>query len=101
MSKKNVGEYWHNRFGNQEEVYDYSGRLMKKSAIGNQNSSYEPTIDHIRPLSQQGKDVEENIVICNRKTNQEKSNKFSTWRANGKTFQAVRIRGNRSGYEIE
>ena len=101
MSKQIVLKLWNERYGSKEDVYDYSGRLMKKSAIGNQNSNYEPTIDHIRPISRDGKDVVENLVICNRITNQEKADKFSMWNTNDKTFQAVRVKGNRSAYTIQ
>lgn len=68
MSKYNLMMLWEKIFPHQNEVCDYAGRRMLKSAIGNQNSRYCPTIDHIRPLSNGGKDVLENIVICNRET---------------------------------
>ena len=101
MSKLSVLKLWNDRYGYKEDVRDYSGRLMKKSAIGNSNSKFEPTIDHIRPLSNGGKDVVENIQLCNRITNQEKADRFSTWNCNGKTFQAVRKKGNKSAYLIQ
>lgn len=101
MSKQTVLKLWKERYGNKEDVYDYSGRLMKKSAIGNHNSSYEPTLDHIRPISKGGSDIIENLVICNRITNQEKANRFSTWNTNDRTFQAVRVKGNRSAYRVQ
>lgn len=101
MSKQVVLKLWNERYGNKEDVYDYSGRLMKKSAIGNLNSNYEPTLDHIRPISKGGKDVVENLIVCNRTTNQEKVDKFSTWNTNEKTFQAVRVKGNRAAYRIQ
>ena len=31
MSKYNTVEVWNRVFGNKTEVYDYAGRLMKKS----------------------------------------------------------------------
>ena len=51
MSKYNTIEVWNKIFGNKTEIYDYAGRLIKKSACGNPNSAYHPTLDHIRPLS--------------------------------------------------
>ncbi len=101
MSKFTNLELWNERFGNRESVFDYAGREMKKSACGNPNSSYHPTIDHIRPLSNGGSDVKGNIEICHRATNEEKGNKFPCWNTNGKNFKAVRVKGTRTDYKIE
>ena len=65
MSKFTVIGLWEQLYPYQTEVNDYTGRKMLKSAIGNQNSRYCPTIDHIRPLSKGGKDILGNIVLCN------------------------------------
>ena len=51
MSKYKTIEVWNAVFGNKETVTDYAGRVMKKSACGNPNSSYHPTLDHIMPTS--------------------------------------------------
>ena len=101
MSKFRTIEVWEIFYGKKENVYDYAGRLMKKSACGNPNSSYHPTLDHINPLSNGGKDVLGNIEICHRETNEEKSYMFPHWKANGKKFRAKRIRGTKTDYEIE
>lgn len=66
MSKYKTIDVWNRVFGAKQEAYDYTGRLMKKSACGNPNSAYHPTLDHIRPLSAGGCDVLENIIICHR-----------------------------------
>lgn len=100
MSKYNTIDVWNRCYGNVEEVCDYAGRLMKKSACGNPNSKYHPTLDHIRPLSKSGSDVLDNIVVCHRDTNTEKADKFPAWKANGRRFHAVRVRGSRVAYEI-
>ena len=100
MSKYTTIELWNKVYGNKEEVYDYTGRLMKKSACGNPNSKFHPTIDHIRPLAKGGKDVIENIVICHRKTNEEKGDNFPHWVANGKRYKAIREKGNKNAYKI-
>lgn len=99
-SKYKVKELWTERYGNIEEIEDYAGRTIKKSACGNHNSSYEPTIDHIRPLSDDGKDVKGNIVICHRVTNFEKGDNFPHWKTNGKRFHAKRIKGSKTNYII-
>ncbi len=100
MSKFITIELWNQRYGTQEEVFDYSGRLMKKSACGNPSSKYHPTLDHIRPLSQGGQDIKGNIEICHRDTNGEKANSFPTWTANGKIFQAIHVKGKKGEYKI-
>ena len=101
MSKYSCAELWERMFGSKQQAYDYAGRLMKKAACGDPHSAYHPTVDHIRPLSQGGSDVPENIVICHRDTNAEKADRFPHWQTNGRTFRAVRIRGKRTGYRIE
>ena len=50
MSKYRTIDVWDKFYGNNETVRDYAGRIMKRSACGNPNSSYNPTLDHIRPL---------------------------------------------------
>lgn len=100
MSKYKTIEVWNRIYGSKQDVYDYAGRLMKKSACANQNSQYFPTIEHIRPLSDGGHDVLENIIICHRDTNREKSDCFPHWKANGKRFHALRVKGSRVGYKI-
>lgn len=100
MSKFKTIDVWNRVYGAEQEAYDYAGRLMKKSACGKPNSSYHPTLDHIRPLSNGGCDVLENIVICHRDTNEEKADSFPHWMANGKRFHARRVRGSRVKYEI-
>lgn len=100
MSKYRTLDVWNKFYGNKESAVDYAGREMKRSACGNPNSSYYPTLDHIRPLSAGGSDVIGNIEICHRDTNSEKSDKFPHWKANGKKFRAERVKGTRTDYEI-
>lgn len=100
MSKFNTIDVWNKMFGEKQEVYDYSGRIIKKSACGNPNSRFEPTIDHIRPISLGGSEVMENIILCNRVTNLEKDDKFPHWQSNGMRFHAEKIKGTQKGYKI-
>lgn len=100
MSKYTVSGLWEQFYSEQTEATDYAGRKMLKSAIGDQSNPYCPTIDHIRPLSKDGKDVLGNIVLCNRKTNAEKADKFPTWKANGHIFQAKHVKGKSDEYDI-
>lgn len=100
MSKYNTIDVWNKFYGNKENVTDYAGRKMKKSACGNPNSDFHPTLDHIRPLSDGGSDVLENIEICHRITNEEKGDDFPHWETNGKRFKAIRVKGNKKAYKI-
>ena len=100
MSKYSIKKLWEEIYGKQEEVYDYAGRLMLKSACGNSNSKYQPTIDHIRPLAKGGKDTKANIVICHYYTNEEKSDSFPHWRVNGYRCHARKRSGINNGYMV-
>lgn len=100
MSKYRTIDVWNERFGSSQIVSDYTGRKMEKSACGNPNSKFHPTLDHIRPLSDGGADVLENIEICNRTTNEEKGDCFPHWVTNGKRYLAKKIKGTSNGYEI-
>ena len=101
-SKYTALELWNERYGNKESIEDYAGRLMKKSACGDPNSDFHPTLDHICPQNEKhkGKDIKDNIEICHRKTNEEKGDNFPHWRANGKRFKAKKKKGTNGGYEI-
>ena len=101
MSKYIVKELWEERYGKAEEVLDYAGRRMLKAACGDPNSSYQPTIDHIKPLSKGGKDTKGNIEICHVDTNFEKGDSFSTWNTNQMCFQAKRVKGTSTDFVIE
>jgi len=100
MSKFDLFSLWEERFPKQEQVVDYAGRIMLKSAIGQNGSRFAPTIDHVRPISRGGADSKENIVICNRETNREKGNSFPNWKVNGVCFQAKRVSKSSGSYDI-
>ena len=100
MSKYKVIDLWNSFYGQKEETADYTGRIIKRSACSDPNSRFHPTLDHIRPLSDGGKDVVGNIIICHRDTNNEKGNKFPHWEANGIKYIAIRKKGSRAVYDI-
>ncbi|MDE6241238.1 MAG: HNH endonuclease [Anaeroplasmataceae bacterium] len=100
MSKYTTIEIWNEVYGNKEDVYDYAGRLMKKSACGNPDSKYHPTLDHIRPISKGGKDIKGNLKICHTLTNEEKDDDFPHWTANGKKFKAKKKDGESGSYIV-
>ena len=101
MSRYKTIDVWNMRYGNREEIYDYCGRLMKKSACGNPYSAYHPTLDHIKPMSKGGLDVLGNIEVCHRDTNLEKGDSFPHWKANGRRYRAKRVSGTSTDYTIE
>lgn len=100
MSEFTTLELWNKRYGEKEQVTDYSGRLMKKSACDDEASDYHPVLDHIRPLLFDGEDIEGNIVVCNGKTKKDKDDCYPKWSANGKNFKAVAIPEKDGEYEI-
>ena len=100
MSKYSIKELWNEIYGSREEVYDYAGRLMLKSACGNPNSAYQPTIDHVRPIAHGGKDIKGNIVLCHYLTNEEKADRFPHWEVNEMRYYAKRTKGVKNGYDI-
>lgn len=101
MSKYSIKDLWNEFYGKKNEVYDYAGRLMLKSACGNPYSKFQPTIDHIRPIANGGKDVKQNIVLCHYLTNEEKADKFPHWKVNGLHCHANRIKDGQNGYTIK
>ena len=100
MSKYSIKELWNEFYGTKEEVCDYAGRLMLKSACGNPHSAYQPTIDHIRPITDGGKDTKANIVICHYLTNEEKADNFPHWKVNQVRCHAKKAKGIQNGYTI-
>jgi len=90
---------WKQLFGNKKEAMDYAGRIMVFLDIG-QNKGTAPTIDHLKPLALGGTNDPSNLIICSLLTNQEKSDSFPTWNANGKTFQVKRVKGTHNQYVI-
>ena len=100
MSKYSIKKLWNEFFGTKERVFDYAGRLMLKSACGDPYSAYHPTVDHIRHITDGGKDIKENIIICHHLTNEEKADSFPHWEANGFRFHAKKAKGSTNGYTI-
>ena len=100
MSNYRTIDVWNAVYGKAPSAYDYAGRLMLKSACGDPYSAYQPTIDHIRPLSAGGADVLGNIQICHRDTNEEKAASFPHWKTNHRSFRAERVKGTRTDYII-
>lgn len=90
---------WKELFGEQTEAFDYSGRRM--SITADLDSLDYPVICLIRPKKDGGQEIEGNVVLCAKLTDLEKNETFPTWKANGQTFQAKRVKGTSNCYKIE
>ena len=83
---------WERDFGDAEYAKDYSGRPMRKSEYGNRKSESGWNLDHLFPKCEGGKSVDENLVCCNIKTNDEKADRFPVFHANEKRFELIKVR---------
>ena len=89
---------WNKSFGKETKVKDYAGRTIAKGAYNDRNSEFGWNLDHILPQSKGGKTADYNLVCCNIKTNDEKADKFPAFKANGITFEIVKVENH---YEIQ
>lgn len=89
---------WNKQFGKSNEVFDYAGRKIMKGAYNQRNSQFGWNVDHIFPESKGGKTTDANLICCHILTNDEKADKFPSFVANGKRFNAVRVENH---YEIQ
>ena len=94
MSKIDYKKVWEACFGKKNQAYDYSGRLIYKSAYNDRSSKYGWNVDHIRPISDGGTSKQCNLIASSIITNDEKGDAFPHWKANGKKFKALKISKN-------
>lgn len=92
INKTSAQKLWRKVFGDSNTECDYAGRPMFFLDYNDRDSKYGWNIDHILPQDRNGNDDEENLIICNIKTNDEKANK-TTFEANGKKFQVKKVDG--------
>ena len=64
---------------------------MAKGAYNDRNSAKGWNVDHILPQSKGGVTAEHNLAICNIQTNDEKADKFPSFKANGIVFDIVKV----------
>ena len=93
-------DVWIMTFGNKQEAHDYAGRKVKKNAYNNRSSQFGWNVDHIRPVSEGGKDILCNKVACHILTNDEKGDDFPHWEANNQRWKAMRVKGKKDCYKI-
>ena len=93
INRKNAMQLWEVKYGKSEDANDFAGRTMKKGAYDQRGSKYCWNIDHILPKSRGGKNNEDNLICTHILTNSEKSDKFPSFVANGKTFEIRKVDG--------
>lgn len=81
-----VISFWEREFGDAQEAEDFAGRKIIKRAYAQSNSRYGWNIDHIQPLSEGGKDNDENKQIVHINTNTQKADRI-TFSIDGVTYQ--------------
>jgi len=89
---------WNKSFGKETKVKDYTGRTIAKGAYNDRNSEFGWNLDHILPQSRGGKTADYNLVCCHILTNDEKADKFPSFKANGIAFEIVKVENH---YEIQ
>lgn len=88
---------WNKSFGKELKVKDFTGRMIAKGAYNDRNSEFGWNLDHILPQSKGGKTADYNLICCHIKTNDEKADKFPGFKANGITFEILKVENH---YEI-
>lgn len=90
-------QFWQKEFGNRTTAIDFAGREIHKDAFGT-NSRYSWDVDHIRPLSCDGTNTQDNMQIVHMLTNDEKGDNYPTFRID-KTLYQVKKKKNASPSE--
>lgn len=79
-------------FGGATRKRDYAGNWCDLNKIGTCDPDA-PTIDHLQPLAQGGKDTVDNYVVCSYLTNCTKGNMWPTWKIRNATYNGRLING--------
>lgn len=98
LNRETAMRLWTKSFGKENKVKDYTGRTIAKGAYNDRNSEYGWNLDHILPQSRGGKTADYNLICCHILTNDEKADKFPGFKANGITFEIVKVENH---YEIQ
>ena len=91
LNRETAMRLWNKRYGKATTVKDFTGREMAKGAYNDRNSAKGWNVDHILPQSKGGVTAEHNLAICNIQTNDEKADKFPSFKANGIVFDIVKV----------
>lgn len=98
LNRETAMRLWTKSFGKENKVKDYTGRTIAKGAYNDRNSEFGWNLDHILPQSRGGKTADYNLICCHILTNDEKADKFPGFKANGITFEIVKVENH---YEIQ
>ena len=91
LNRETALRLWNKRYGKATTVKDFTGREMAKGAYNDRNSAKGWNVDRILPQSKGGVTAEHNLAICNIQTNDEKADKFPSFKANGIVFDIVKV----------
>lgn len=97
LNKETASRLWVKQFGKKQKAVDFSGRTIARAAYNDRNSEYGWNVDHILPESRGGKTADHNLICCHILTNDEKTDKFPCFKANGREFE---IQNRQNHYEI-
>lgn len=97
LNRETAMRLWNKSFGKETKVADFAGRIIAKGAYNDRKSEFGWNVDHILPQSRGGTTADHNLVCCHISTNDEKADKFPCFKANGITFEIVKVQNH---YEI-
>lgn len=87
--KWDQNKIWERHFGLAVSTFDFANRRIRKSEY-NTNSPFAWNIDHICPIKNGGTDSIKNLIPVHVSTNNEKSDKFPMFEANGMLFHVLK-----------
>jgi 5-methylcytosine-specific restriction endonuclease McrA len=76
LGRDTAMKIWERDYSGETSAKDFKGRLMLKSAYGDEASDYGWDIDHIMPKAQGGGNEMSNLRAANIKSNREKGNNY-------------------------
>ena len=91
LNRETAMRLWNKSFGKETKVIDFAGRTIVKGAYNDRGSDFGWNVDHILPQSKGGKTADHNLVCCHILTNDEKADKFPAFKANGITFEIIKV----------
>ena len=97
LNRETAMRLWNKSFGKETKVKDFAGRIIAKGAYNDRNSDCGWNVDHILPQSRGGTTADHNLICCHIHTNDEKADKFPCFKANGVSFEIIKVQNH---YEI-